>query len=119
MAKKNGKEKAVTGAKQRERKEHPFGPPEDRAKGFNVPSPNPLLFADDKSTASLPQNLQDVVAAIAKHSGGVPLKSLEDAKLSAKTLAWLVRQLCKHGFVKAVAEERPETARKATKAAAK
>ena len=112
MAKKSGKEKAVTAAKQRERKEHPFGPPEDRAKGFDFPSPNPMLLANDKSTASLPQNLQEVVAAIAKHSGGIALKDLKVAKLGPKTTAWLVRSLCKHGFVKAVAEEKPETAKK-------
>jgi hypothetical protein len=98
----NGKEKK---AKQGP---HPFGPPEARAKSFNFPSPNPTLLANDKSTASLPENLQEVVAAIAKHSGGVSLRSLKVAKLSPKTLAWLVRSLCKHGFLNAQAEEKPE-----------
>lgn len=110
--KKNGKEKS-------KRQPHPFGPPEARAKGFAFPSPNPTLFVyAGKSVTNLPQNLQDVFAAVEKHKDGVALKELKVAKLGEKKLHWLVRQLAKHEFLRVKAEEKPEP-KKASAAAKK
>jgi hypothetical protein len=97
----NGKEKV-----KKERQPHPFGPREARAKGFTFPSANPTLHVySGKSVSSLPANLQAVFEAIEKHnSHGVSLKDLKVPKLGAKTLNWLVRQLCKHSYVRAEAE---------------
>jgi hypothetical protein len=62
----------------------------------------------------LPTNLQDVFAAVAKHANGIPLKDLKVAKLSTKTLHWLVRQLCKHEYLRTKGEDKPES-KKTTK----
>jgi hypothetical protein len=97
---KNGKAKEKKVKK--ERQPHPFGAPEARAKGYNFPSPNPILFVHaGKPTTNLPENLRQVFEAIGKHASGVPLKDLKVAKLGGKTLQWLVRKLCKHGYVRA------------------
>ncbi len=113
---KNGK--AVTAAKQREQKAHPFGPPEKRAAGYDFPSLNPSLFAyAGKSVASLPKNLQEVFAAVEKHKDGVALKSLRVGKMDARYLAWLCRQLCKHEYLRAKAEDKPEPKKATTKKA--
>ena len=106
MKAKNGKTTKEKKAKQ----PHPFGPPESRAKGYAFPTTNPILHIYAGKTAEkLPTNLQDVFAAIAKHAGGVSLKDLKVAKLGDKTLHWLVRQLCKHEYVRVKAEEKPES----------
>jgi hypothetical protein len=39
----------------------------------------------------------------------VSLKNLKVPTLGDKTLHWLVRQLCKHEYVRVKAEEKPET----------
>jgi hypothetical protein len=115
MKAKNGKAaKTMTAGKQRERQPHPFGPPEARAKGFTFPSPNPTLFVHaGKSVTNLPQNLQDIFAAVEKHKDGIPLKELKVPKLGAKTLHWLVRQLAKHEFLRVKPEKEAEKAAKA------
>jgi hypothetical protein len=103
---KNGKAKEKKVKK--ERQPHPFGPPEARAKGYAFPSTNPILqMYAGKTAEKLPTNLQEVFAAIAKHASGVSLKDLKVAKLGDKTLHWLVRQLCKHEYVRVKAEEKP------------
>lgn len=110
----NGKEKKLSPAREK-RQNHPFGEPSERAKGYAFPSPNPTLFVySGKAVGNLPQNLQDVFAAVEKHKDGVALKDLKVPKLSAKTLAWLVRQLCKHEYIRPKAEEKPES-KKTTK----
>jgi len=104
---KNGKAKEKKVKK--EGQPHPFGQPEARAKGYSFPSPNPILFVYvGKSIANLPANLQTVFQAIAKHASGVSLRDLKVPKLGDKTLHWLVRQLCKHEYVRVKAEEKPE-----------
>jgi hypothetical protein len=115
-AKKNGtpKEKKV----KPERAPHPFGPPEARAKGYTFPSLNPTLFVTSKSVSTLPQNLQDVFAAIEKYKDGVSLKSLKVTGLATKTLAWLIRSLAKHEFIRAKAEDKPPKKPKVSKKAA-
>ena len=116
MAKKNGngKEKKLSPVREK-RQEHPFGEPSERAKGYKFPSSNPILHVyAGKSVTNLPQNLQDLLAAVEKHKDGVALKDLKVPKLSAKTLAWLVRQLCKHEYIRVKAEEKPES-KKTTK----
>src|ERR1700732_3537546 len=106
-AKKNSKTAKETKPKQ-ERQPHPFGEPPDRAKGYNFPSGNPLLFTyANKSTNHLPQNLQDVFATVEKHKDGIALKDLKVTGLGKKTLAWLCRQLAKHEFLRVKAEEKP------------
>jgi hypothetical protein len=69
-------------------------------------SPHPTQRC--KTTTNLPENFRQVFEAIGKHANGVPLKDLKVAKLGEKTLHWLVRQLCKHGYVRAQAEKKPE-----------
>ena len=111
-AKKNGTPKEKT--PKQERKPHPFGDPSERAKGFTFPSANPTLHVySGKSVSSLPANLQAVFEAIGKHTSGVSLDDLKVPKLGAKTLNWLVRQLCKHSYVRAEAE--PKKPAKAVK----
>jgi hypothetical protein len=106
MKAKNGKTTKEKKAKQL----HPFGPPEARAKGWQFPSPNPLLQVyAGKTAGKLPTNLQDVFAAIAKHANGISLKDVKVAKLSTKTAHWLIRQLCKNEFLLVKVEEKPET----------
>jgi hypothetical protein len=100
-----GKEKKVT----KERPPHPFGPPEARAKDYDLPSPNPTLFTyANKSVANLPKNLREVFEAVGKHAEGVALQSLKVEKMAPKYLHWLVRQLAKHEFLRVKAEEKPE-----------
>jgi hypothetical protein len=101
----NGKEKKA----KREQQPHPFGPPESRAKGYAFPTTNPILHIYAGKTAErLPTNLQEVFAAIAKHANGISLRDVKVAKLSEKTTHWLIRQLCKHEYVRVKAEEKPE-----------
>lgn len=98
------------------KQEHPFGPPEARAKGFTFPSPNPTLFVQAGKTAEkLPKNLQDVFAAVGRHANGTPLKTLKVTGLGTKTLHWLVRQLAKHEFIRCKAEEKAEPKKAAKK----
>ena len=105
----NGKEKV-----NKERQPHPFGPPEARAKGYTFPSTNPTLHVySGKSVSSLPANLQAVFEAVGKHASGVSLDDLKVPKLGEKTLSWLVRQLCKHSYIRAEAE--PKKSAKAVK----
>jgi hypothetical protein len=106
---------AKTKKEKKVKQAHPFGPPEAGAKGFVFESPNPTLHVySGKSVSALPANLQAVFEAIAKHnSHGVSLKDLKVPKLGAKTLNWLVRQLCKHSYVRAEAE--PKKPAKAVK----
>jgi hypothetical protein len=105
---KNGKAKEKKVRK--ERQTHPFGAPESRAKGYAFPSTNPILHIYAGKTAErLPTNLQEVFAAIAKHANGISLRDVKVAKLSEKTTRWLIRQLCKHEYVRAKVEEKPET----------
>jgi hypothetical protein len=87
---------------------HPFGPPEARAKDYELPGLNPTLFATSKSVTHLPQNLQDVFAEVSKHADGISLKSLRVGKMSTKYRSWMVRQLAKHEFLRVKAEEKPE-----------
>ena len=109
---KNGKEKKVP----KEQKPHPFGPPEKRAAEYTFPSSNPTLFAyAGKSVASLPKNLQEVFQAVEKHKDGVALKDLKVGKMDTRYLAWLCRQLCKHEYLRAKAEEKPEPKKAAAK----
>jgi hypothetical protein len=104
---KNGKAKEKKVKK--ERQPHPFGPPEARAKDYDLASPNPTLFIyANKSVANLPKNLREVVEAVGKHAVGVALKSLKVGKMAPKYLHWLVRQLAKHEFLRVVVEK-PET----------
>jgi uncharacterized protein YejL (UPF0352 family) len=111
---KNGKEKKT----KQEQKPHPFGPPENRAKGYDFPSLNPTLFAyAGKSAANLPTNLQEVIAVVEKHSSGVALKNLKVGKMAPKYLQWLVRQLCKHEFLRAKGEVKPEPKKETAKKA--
>ena len=115
---KNGKakEKKV----RQERRPHPFGPPESRAKGYVFPSTNPILqIYAGKTAERLPTNLQDVFAAIAKHTNGISLKDVKVAKLSTKTAHWLIRQLCKNEYVRAKAEDKPQPEKASKKAVAK
>jgi hypothetical protein len=104
---KNGKAKEKKA--KREQQPHPFGTPESRAKGYAFPSTNPILqIYAGKTAEKLPTNLQAVFAAIAKHANGIALKDLKVTKLSEKTKHWLIRQLCKHEYVRVKAEEKPE-----------
>jgi hypothetical protein len=113
---KNGKEKKVP----KEKKSHPFGPPEKRAAEYTFPSLNPSLFAyAGKSVASLPKNLQEVFEAVERHKDGVALKDLKVGKMDTRYLAWLCRQLCKHEYLRAKAEEKPEPKKAVKKAATK
>jgi hypothetical protein len=115
---KNGKAKEKKVKK--ERQPHPFGPPESRAKGYAFPSTNPILQVYAGKTAEkLPTNLQDVFAAVAKHKNGIALKDLKVPNLGAKTTQWLTRQLCKHEYVRAKAEEKPEPKKVVAKKEAK
>jgi hypothetical protein len=105
---KNGKAKEKKA--KREQHPHPFGPPEARAKDYDLASPNPTLFIyANKSVANLPKNLREVVEAVGKHADGVALKSLKVGKMAPKYLHWLVRQLAKHEFLRVKVEEKPET----------
>lgn len=105
---KNGKQKEKKVKK--ERQPHPFGPPESRAKGYAFPSTNPTLqIYAGKTAERLPTNLQEVFAAVAKHAKGISLRDVKVAKLSEKTTHWLIRQLCKHEYVQAKVEEKPES----------
>jgi hypothetical protein len=101
----NGKEKKA----KRERQPHPFGPPEARAKDYDLPSPIPTLFTyANKPVANLPKNLREVFEAVGKQTDGVALKSLKVGKMAPKYLHWLVRQLAKHEFLRVVEEKPPE-----------
>jgi hypothetical protein len=104
---KNGKAKEKKA--KREQQPHPFGPPEARAKDYDLPSPNPtLLTYANKSVTNLPKNLREVFEAVGKHAEGVALKSLKVGKMAPKYLHWLVRQLAKHEFLRVVVEK-PES----------
>jgi hypothetical protein len=116
MEKKGAAEKKAKAKKE----PHIFGPPEERAKGYEFPSKNPQLFTySGKTASSLPDNLKAVFEVIEKAGAqGVSLKSLKVSGLSTKTVAWLTRQLAKHSFVRVVAEEKAETKKPAPKAKA-
>ena len=90
--------------------------PAQRAKGIKLPHGNPSIVALDKSAAKLPTSLVAIFTKIeSEGKEGVKLESLRGIKSlgASRHITWKVRTLVKMEYVKAVAEPKEVTSKKA------